>query len=103
MIMVRNQECNKFKSSLISDKDYFLEFAMPNNTDHRWNPIIASSDQKTLYSIGSGSGSNAIYKFSCGDTIDTCQWMETNVALQYGRRGVRAFLISDDVANTICN
>ena len=81
----------------------FLVFKMPNNAAHKWNPIIASSDQKTLYSIGSGSESNSIYKFSCEDTIDTCAWTETDMELQYGRRGVRAFLISDDLAATICN
>ena len=95
---------NIFKSPVRSvTRIVFLEFNMPDNTDHRWNPIIAASDQKTLYSIGSGIGSNSIYKFSCGDTIDTCKWTETNMELQYGRRGVRAFLISDDLASAICN
>ena len=105
MIMVRNDKNEHFTTAEIVKAIIiiFLAFTMPNNAVHRWNPIVASSDQKTLYSIGSGSGSNSIYKFSCGDTIDTCEWTETGMELQYGRRGVRAFLISDDLATTICN
>ena len=64
---------------------------------------MASWNQTTLYSIGSGTGSNSIYKFSCGSGIDKCEWTKTNVELKYGRRGVRAFLIFDELADNICN
>ena len=77
---------------------------------HENNPVVLSSDRKSLYTIGSvtqqkswNSREDAIFKFSCETNVASCEWKDTGLRLKEDRQGAEAFLISDELAEKICN
>ena len=61
-------------------------------------------NESDVYIIGGYHGSqvNAIFKFECGETLESCQWVKMKQALKYARRSHVAFPIPDSLANEIC-
>ena len=64
--------------------------------------VINDSD---VYIIGGYHGSQvkSIFKFECGETLESCQWVRMKQALKFARRSHVAFPIPDSLANEICN
>jgi len=67
--------------------------------------IVASKDNKVLYTIGNGYSSNDkdIYKFECTNSITNCSWTKIPTQLQYGRWKSVAMTIPDTLAAKLCN
>ena len=66
--------------------------------------IVASKDNKVLYTIGSSRYSHTdrdILKFSCTNSITNCSWTKIATKLQYGRYGTVAIPLPDSMANKL--
>ena len=65
--------------------------------------IVASKDNKVLYTIGNGYSSNRndIFKFACTNSITNCSWTHTSTSLQYGRGFAVAIPLPDSIANKL--
>ena len=65
--------------------------------------IVASNDNKVLYTIGNGysSNNNDIFKFACTNSITNCSWTKIATKLQYGRYGTVAIPLPDSMANKL--
>jgi len=73
--------------------------------NHAEHEIVASKDNKVLYSIGNvySSDKKDIYKFACNNSITNCSWTKIPTQLQYGRYDTVAMTIPDTLANKLCN
>ena len=67
--------------------------------------IVASKDNKVLYTIGNWISSNNkdIYKFECSNSITNCSWTKVPTQLQYSREKTVAMTIPDTLADKLCN
>merc|ERR1712062_612424 len=67
--------------------------------------IVASKDNKVLYSIGNYYPSNNkdIFKFACINSITNCSWTKIPTKLQYGRDYSVAMTIPYTLAAKLCN
>ena len=65
--------------------------------------IVASNDNKYLYTIGNYYSPNDIYRFTCTNSITNCSWTKVPTQLQYGRKETVAMTIPDTLANKLCN
>ena len=68
--------------------------------------MVASQDNKVLYTIGNGYASNNkdIFKFACTNNITNCSWTKSPAQLQYGRRSrTVAMTIPYTLAQNICH
>ena len=67
--------------------------------------IVASKDNKVLYTIGNRYSSNNkdIYKFTCTNSITNCSWTKIPTQLQYGRSHTVAMTIPNSLAAKLCN
>ena len=67
--------------------------------------IVASKDNKVLYTIGNSYSSDDkdIYKFTCTNSITNCSWTKVPTQLQYGRYYSVAMTIPDTLADKLCN
>ena len=67
--------------------------------------IVASEDNKYLYTIGNDYSSNNkdIFKFTCTNSIKNCSWTKILTKLQYGRELTVAMPIPNALANTLCS
>ena len=67
--------------------------------------IVASNDNKYLYTIGNGysSNNNDIFKFACTNSITNCSWTKIATKLQYGRSRTVAIPLPDSMANKLCD
>ena len=61
--------------------------------------IVASKDNKYLYTIGPGAD---VYKFSCTNSITNCSWTVIPTKLQNGRSHAVAMQIPNALANKLC-
>ena len=66
--------------------------------------LVASKDNKNLYTIGNAYGSNdkSIFKFACTNSITDCSWTKIETKLQYGRYNTVAIPLRDSMANKLC-
>ena len=66
--------------------------------------IVASKDNKYLYTIGNYHSSNNmnIFKFECTNSITNCSWTKIATKLQYGRSRTVAIPLPDSMANKLC-
>jgi len=73
-----------------------------NLADHE---IVASKDNKNLYTIGNVFSSNNkdIFKFACTNSITNCSWTKISTQLQYGRSHTVAMTIPNSLADKLCN
>ena len=68
-----------------------------------YHEIVASHDNKVLYTIGNYLGPNRdIYKFECTKSITNCSWTKIPTKLQFGRSALVAMLIPNGLANKLC-
>ena len=60
---------------------------------------INSEDQDTTY-----LETTTIFKLTCTGDVDTCEWIESDTALEYGRSDFVAMTIPDDLLtwSTVC-
>ena len=71
--------------------------------------VIESEDGKSLYTVGGFSlpdNTNYvkdIFKLVCEDTIDSCEWENTGVKLEIGRKKHVALPISKSLAQDLCH
>jgi len=65
--------------------------------------IVASKDNKVLYTIGNWYSPSDIYKFSCTNSITNCSWTKIPTQLQFGRWKSVAMTIPDTLANKLCS
>ena len=67
--------------------------------------MVASNDNKVLYTIGNGWSdlNKNIFKFSCTNSITNCSWTEIETKLQYGRGLTVAIPLPDSMANKLCD
>jgi len=65
--------------------------------------IVASKDNKVLYTIGKYSNNKDIYKFTCTNSITNCSWTKIPTQLQYGRHYSVAMTIPNSLAAKLCN
>merc|ERR1712062_623222 len=67
--------------------------------------IVASKDNKVLYTIGNGFSSfnKDIYKFACTNSITNCSWTKIPTQLQYSRSRTVAMTIPNTLAAKLCN
>ena len=49
-----------------------------------------------------GSHVNTIFKFECGETLESCQWIKMKQSLKFARRSHVAIPIPDSLAEEIC-
>ena len=66
--------------------------------------IVASNDNKYLYTIGNFHSANNkdIFKFACTNSITDCSWTKIETKLQYGRYNTVAIPLRDSMANKLC-
>ena len=65
--------------------------------------IVASTDNKSLYTIGSVHSNKDIYKFTCNKSMADCSWTKIPTKLQYGRRWTVAMTMPKVLVNKLCN
>ena len=67
--------------------------------------IVASKDNKVLYTIGNHFPhyNKDIFKFECTNSITNCSWTKIPTQLQYGRYAAVAMTIPDTLAAKLCN
>ena len=65
--------------------------------------LVVLNDQE-VYIIGGYHGSqvNTIFKFECGETLESCQWIKMKQSLKFARRSHVAIPIPDSLAEEIC-
>ena len=66
--------------------------------------IVATNDNKVLYTIGNGLSdlNKNIFKFSCTNSITNCSWTKIETKLQYDRYATVAIQLPDSMANKLC-
>ena len=68
--------------------------------------MVASAN--SLFAIGGRDSeyqdTTTIFKLTCTGDVDTCEWIESDTALKYGRRVFVAMTIPDDLLtwSTVC-
>ena len=67
--------------------------------------MVASAN--SLFAIGGRINSeyqDTIFKLTCTGDVDTCEWIESDTALEYGRSVFVAMTIPDDLLtwSTVC-
>ena len=67
--------------------------------------MVASNDNKVLYTIGNGWSdlNKNIFKFECTNSITNCSWTKIETKLQYGRGYTVAIPLPDSMANKLCD
>ena len=80
------------------DNVFFQGVDLPSGLAH--HEIVASKDNKYLYTIGSGAD---IYKFACTNSITNCSWTKISTKLQYGRSHTVAMPIPNALASKLCD
>jgi len=67
--------------------------------------IVASKDNKVLYTIGNHFPhyNKDIFKFECTNSITNCSWTKIPTQLQYGRYDTVAMTIPNSLADKLCN
>ena len=66
--------------------------------------MVASAN--SLFAIGgvNSEHQDTIFKLTCTGDVDTCEWIESDTALEYGRSDFVAMTIPDDLLtwSTVC-
>ena len=65
--------------------------------------IVASKDNKVLYTIGNIHFKKDIFKFACTNSISNCSWTKIPTQLQYGRSETVAMTIPNELAYKLCH
>ena len=72
--------------------------------------MVPANDKQSLYIMfgykygGRLADDSRVFKFSCRRSLRTCKWVPTGTKLKfYDRWQTRNFLISDELANKVCN
>ena len=80
---------------------FILGVDLPVN--HGFHEMVASNDNKYLYTIGNGysSNNNDIFKFACTNSITNCSWTKLETKLQIGRYSTVAIPLPDSMANKL--
>ena len=69
------------------------------------NNMVASADKQYLYMIGNSDlgHRHEIYRFSCNDSINDCEWAKIDTELAHGRFYHVAFPIPNALVNKVCH
>ena len=67
--------------------------------------MVASADKQYLYMIGNAKSGHEqeIYRFSCNDSINDCEWAKIDTELAHGRSDHVAFPIPNALVNKLCH
>ena len=94
-----------YSSNDLKDENnvFILGALLPFNVKN--HEIVASEDNKVLYTIGNrySFGLHVIFKFECTNSITDCSWTKVPTQLQYGRYNTVAMTIPNTLAAKLCN
>ena len=68
--------------------------------------LIGAPNLQSLFAMGYIGGSHVggrdIYRFSCDDNINLCEWTKSDVQLKYGRRLSVAMVVPNTLVDKLC-